>query len=77
MLMILTLEILYNTRTRISTATLFKQEYRYHKLRKAFFFSKFYQRHYDLVSKFNMGLKSILKQGLSDRNNCFVIKCIN
>ena len=30
--------------------------YRYHKLRKAV--SKFYRRHYELISKFNVGLKS-------------------
>ena len=36
----------------------------YHKLRKAFF--KFYRRHSDLVSKFNVGLKSLPQQGLSD-----------
>ena len=35
----------------------------YHKLRKAF--SKFYRRHYELISKFNVGLKSLLHQGLS------------
>ena len=35
----------------------------YHKLRKAF--SKFYRRHNDLVSKYNVGLKSLLQQGLS------------
>ena len=35
-----------------------------YKLRKTF--SKFYRRHYDLVSKFNTGLKSLLKQGLSE-----------
>ena len=29
-------------------------------------FSKFYRRHLDLVSKFNTGLKSLLKQGLSE-----------
>ena len=29
-------------------------------------FSKFYRRHYDLVSKFHTGLKSRLKQGLSE-----------
>ena len=38
--------------------------YRYHKLRKTF--SKSYQRHYDLVSKFNTGLKSFFKQGLAE-----------
>ena len=38
--------------------------YRYHKLRKAF--SKFYRRYYDLISKFQVGLKSLLRQGLSE-----------
>ena len=36
---------------------------RYHKLRKAF--SKFYRRHFDKVSKCNVGLKTHLLQGLS------------
>ena len=39
-------------------AKLHKQGYRYHKLRKAF--SKFYRRHYELISK------SLLHQGLSE-----------
>ena len=46
------------------TAKLLKQGNRYHKLRKAF--SKFYRRHFDIVSKYNVGLKSLLLQGLSD-----------
>ena len=29
-------------------------------------FSKFYRRHYELVSKFNVGLKTLLQQGLSE-----------
>ena len=33
-------------------------------LRKTF--SKFYRRHYGLVSKFNVGLKTLLHQGLSE-----------
>ena len=41
-----------------------KMAKRYHKLRKAF--SKFYRRHYALLSKFNVGLKSLLHQGLSE-----------
>ena len=41
-----------------------KQGYRYHNLRKAF--SKFYRRHFDLVSKNNSGLKALLLQGLSE-----------
>ena len=46
------------------TAKLLYQGYRYHKLRKTF--SKFYRRHYELVSKFNVGLKPLLHQGLSE-----------
>ena len=53
-----------NTRNKILTAKLLKQGYRYHKLRKTF--SKFYRRHYDLESEFNIELKSRLKQGLSE-----------
>ena len=34
------------------------------KLRKTF--SKFYRRYYDLISKFQVGLKSLLRQGLSE-----------
>ena len=46
------------------TAKLLQQGYRYHKFRKTF--SKFYRRHYELVSKFNVGLKTLLHQGLSE-----------
>ena len=52
----------FNTRNLILTAKLLKQGYQYHKLRKMF--SKFYRRHYALVSKLNTRLKSLLKQGL-------------
>ena len=38
--------------------------YRYHKLRKTF--SKFYRRHYELISKYNVGLKTLLSEGLSE-----------
>ena len=54
----------FNTRNKCLTAKLLKQGYRYHKLRKAC--SKFYRRHNELVSKFNVGLKSLLHQGLSE-----------
>ena len=54
----------FDTRNKCLTAKLLKQSYRYHKLRKAF--SKFYRRHYELISKFNVGLKSLLHQGLSE-----------
>ena len=38
----------FNTRNKVLTAKLLRQGYRYHKLRKAF--SKFYRRHFNLVS---------------------------
>ena len=51
----------FNTRNELLTQ---KQGYPYHKLRKTF--SKFYRRYYDLISKFQIGLKSFLRQGLSE-----------
>ena len=54
----------FNARNKSLTAKLLQQGYRYHKLRKTF--SKFYRRHYELVSKFNNGLKTLLHQGLSE-----------
>ena len=54
----------FNARNKSLTAKLLQQGYRYHKLRKIF--SKFYRRHYELVSKFNFGLKTLLHQGLSE-----------
>ena len=54
----------FNTRNKVLTAKPLRQGHRYHKLRKAF--SKFYRRHFDLVSKYNVGLKTLLLQGLSE-----------
>ena len=54
----------FNIRNKCLTAKLLKQGYRYHKSRNAF--SKFYRRHYELISKFNVGIKSLLHQGLSE-----------
>ena len=54
----------FNARNKCLTAKLFQQGYRYHKLRKTF--SKFYRRHYELISKFNVGLKTLLREGLSE-----------
>ena len=51
----------FNAHYKSLTAKL-QQGYRYHKLQKTF--SKFYRRHYELVSKFNVGLKTFLHQGL-------------
>ena len=53
-----------NTLNKCLTANLLKQGYRYHKLRKAF--PKFYGRHNELVSNFNVEFKSLLHQGLPD-----------
>ena len=54
----------FNARNKSLTAKLLQQGYRYHKLRKTF--SKFYRRHCGLVSKFIVGLKPLLHQGLSE-----------
>ena len=53
----------FNASNKYLTAKLLKQGHWYHKPRKAF--SKFCRRHYELISKFNVGLKSLLHQGLS------------
>ena len=54
----------FNARNKSLTAKLLQQGYRYNKLRKTF--SKFHRRNYELVSKFNAGLKTLLHQGLSE-----------
>ena len=56
----------FNACNKSLTANLLQQGYRclYHKLRKTF--SKCYRRHYELVSKFNVGLKTLLHEGLSE-----------
>ena len=54
----------FNTRNKLLTQKLLKQGYPYHKLRKIF--SNFYRRYYDLISKFKIGLKSLLSQVLSE-----------
>ena len=48
----------FNARNKCLTAKLLQQGYRYHKLRKTF--SKLYRRHYELISKHNVGLKTLL-----------------
>ena len=50
----------FNNRNLFLTAKLFNQGYRYHKIRKAF--SKFYQ----LIVKYNIGLKTLLQRGISE-----------
>ena len=52
----------FNTCNKLLTQKLLKQGYRYHKVCKTF--SKFYRWYYDLISKLQVGLKSLLRQGL-------------
>ena len=54
----------FSARNKCLTAKLLQQGYRYHKLRKTF--SKFYHRHYELISRYNVGLKTLLREGLSE-----------
>ena len=54
----------FNNSNLFLTAKLLKQGYRYHKIRKAF--SKFYHRHSELIVKYNIGLKTLLHQGISE-----------
>ena len=53
----------FNNRNLFLTKLL-KQGYRIHKIRKAF--SKFYYRHSELILKYNIGLKALLQQGISE-----------
>ena len=54
----------FNTRNKVLTAKLLRQGYRYHKLHNAF--SKLYRRHFYTVSKYNVILKTLPLQGLSE-----------
>ena len=55
---------------------LFWDENLYYKLRKTF--SKFYRRYYNLISKFQVGLKTLLRQGLSEPEfHGDLVLCIN
>ena len=54
----------FNTHNKVLTAKLLRQGYRYHKVRKTF--SKFYRRHFDIVTKYNVGFKRLIHQGLSE-----------
>ena len=54
----------FNTRNKLLTQKLLKQGYRYHKLRKTS--PKFYRRYLNFISNFQVGLKSLLGQELSE-----------
>ena len=49
---------------KVLAAKPLRQGYRYHIIRKTL--SKFYRRHFDIVSKYDVGLKTLLLQGLSE-----------
>ena len=50
-----------NAQNKCLTTKLLQQGYRYHKLRKTF--SQFYRRHYELITKFNVKVKTLLREG--------------
>jgi hypothetical protein len=52
----------FNERNIFITGKLLKQGYRYYKLRK--YYTKFYNRNFDLISKLNSDLKTLLRQGI-------------
>ena len=54
----------FNTFNNVLTAKLLRQGYRCHIIRNAF--SKFYRWHFKIVSKYNLGLKTHVLQGLSE-----------
>ena len=56
----------FNTHNKLLTKNL-KQGYRHHKLRKTF--SKINRQYYDFISKFQIGLKSLLHKGLRNLNS--------
>ena len=60
----------FHAGNKLLAQKLLKQGYRYHKLRKTF--SKFYRQYYDLISKFQVGLKSLFRNLIS-----LVTWCIN
>ena len=58
------LMLMTSTTETYLTAKLLKQGYRYHKIRKAF--TKFYHRHSEIIVIYNIGLKTLLQQGISE-----------
>ena len=54
----------FNGRNVCLMAKLPQQGYRYHKLRKTY--PKVNRSHYGLISKYNVGFKTLLSEGLSE-----------
>ena len=55
----------FNTRNKVLTAKLLRHGYSY-KIREAF--SKFYRRHFDIVSNYNVGLKHFFCKAFQNLN---------
>ena len=64
----------FNTHNKVLTVKFLTKWYRYHKTRMAF--SKFYRRHFDIVSKYNVGLKTLLLHGLSEPEFYGLVGCV-
>ena len=56
------LMLMTSTLETLLIVKILKQGYRYHKIRKAF--SKIYHRHSELIVKYNIGLETLLQQGI-------------
>ena len=54
----------YNARNRCLTAKHLQQGYRYYKLRKTV--SEFHRRYYELISRFNVVLKTLFREDFSE-----------
>ena len=54
----------FNDRNLFLTAKLFKQGYRYNKIRKSFY--RFFHRHSEFIVQYKIGLKTLLQQGISE-----------
>ena len=65
----------FNIRNNVLTAKLLRQGCRYHKRPKAF--SKFYRGHFDIVSKYNVGLKRHFFCKAFQNLNFMATWCIN
>ena len=54
----------FNSHYKVLTAKFLRQRYRYHIIHQAF--SNFYRRYFGIVSKYNVEMKTLLMQGLSE-----------
>ena len=63
----------FGTRGGLLTRRLLRQGCRCRRLRRTF--SKFYRRYFDLISKFQVGLRSLLRRGLSGPGFCGGLVC--